>query len=196
MLIWAWYYFRIWCGLSLMSVGAAAGPAAAATAAAAAATAIATATTATEAAVVAATEAAVRWRQNGRDSVSNHQSHDCLLNRLFRRRSKKTSKLRVTGLCVGNSPGTGEFPAQMASYAENVSIEWRHHGRPKHTHRDPVVFGEVKSGILLHETLGTVVKHLETVLAPPINFVAILVIVTPCRLWRQMHFVTKLRQYQ
>ena len=30
----------------------------------------------------------------------------------IRRRSKKTSKLRVTGLCVGNSPGTGEFPAQ------------------------------------------------------------------------------------
>ena len=36
-------------------------------------------------------------------------------------------KLRVTGLCVGNSPGTGEFPAQMASNAENVSIWWRHH---------------------------------------------------------------------
>ena len=36
--------------------------------------------------------------------VSNHQPHGCLLNRLFRRRSKKTSKLRVTGLCVGNSP--------------------------------------------------------------------------------------------
>ena len=64
---------------------------------------------------------------NGRDSVSNHQHHDCLLNRLFRRRSKKTSKLRVTGLCAGNSPGTGEFPAQMASNAENVSIWWRHH---------------------------------------------------------------------
>ena len=36
--------------------------------------------------------------------------------------SKKTSKLRVTGLCAGNSPVTGEFPAQMASNAENVSI--------------------------------------------------------------------------
>ena len=67
------------------------------------------------------------WRHNGRDSVSNHQPHDCLLNRLFRRRSKKTSKLRVTGLCVGNSPGTGEFPAQKASNAENVFIWWRHH---------------------------------------------------------------------
>ena len=69
----------------------------------------------------------LQWRHNGRDSVSNHQPHDCLLNRLFRRRSKKTSKLRVTGLCAGNSPGTGEFPAQMACYAENVSIWWRHH---------------------------------------------------------------------
>ena len=69
----------------------------------------------------------LRWRHNDRDGVSNHQPHECLLNRLFRRRSKKTSKLRVTGLCVGNSPGTGEFPAQRASYAENVSIWWRHH---------------------------------------------------------------------
>ena len=43
------------------------------------------------------------------------------------RRSKKTSKLRVTGLCAGNSPVTGEFPAQRASNAENVSIWWRHH---------------------------------------------------------------------
>ena len=46
---------------------------------------------------------------------------------LFRRRSKKTPKLRVTGLCAGNSPGIGEFPAQMASNAENFSIRWRHH---------------------------------------------------------------------
>ena len=52
----------------------------------------------------------LQWRHNGRDGVSNHQPHDCLLNRLFRRRSKKTSQLRVTGLCAGNSPATGEFP--------------------------------------------------------------------------------------
>ena len=71
----------------------------------------------------------LQWRHNGRDGVSNHQPHHCLLNLLFRRRSKKTSKFRVTGLCPGNSPGTGEFPAQMASNAENVSIWWRHHVR-------------------------------------------------------------------
>ena len=69
----------------------------------------------------------LRWRHNGRYTVSNHQPRDCLLNRLFRRRSKKTSKPRVTGLCAVNSPWTGEFPAQMASNAENVSIWWRHH---------------------------------------------------------------------
>ena len=71
--------------------------------------------------------APLRWRHNDHAGVSNHQPHGCLLNRLFRRKSKKTSKLRVTGLCAGNSPGTGVFPAQMASYAENVSIWWRHH---------------------------------------------------------------------
>ena len=69
----------------------------------------------------------VQWRQNGRDSVSNHQPHDCLHNSLFRRRSKKMPKLCVTGLCVGNSPGTGEFLAQRASNSENISIWWRHH---------------------------------------------------------------------
>ena len=77
----------------------------------------------------------LQWRNNEHDSVSNHQPHVCLLNRLFGRRSKKTSKLRVTGLCVGNSPGTGEFPAQMTSNAENVSIWWRHHDPPD---RSPV----------------------------------------------------------
>ena len=39
----------------------------------------------------------------------------------------KTSKLRVTGLCEGNSPVTDGFPAQRASNEENVSIWWRHH---------------------------------------------------------------------
>ena len=62
------------------------------------------------------------WRHNGRGSVSNHQPHYCLLNRLFRRKSTKTSKLRVTGLCAGNSLGTGEFPAQRVRNTENVSI--------------------------------------------------------------------------
>ena len=59
--------------------------------------------------------------------ASRQQPHNCSLNCLFTRRSKKTSKLRATGLCAGNSPGTGEFPTQLASNAENVSISWRRH---------------------------------------------------------------------
>ena len=69
----------------------------------------------------------LQWHHNGRDGVSNLQPHHCLLNRLLSCRSKKTSKLYVTGLCAGNSPLTGEFLAQMASSAKNVTIWWRHH---------------------------------------------------------------------
>ena len=54
-------------------------------------------------------------RHNECDGVSNHRRLDCLLGRLFRRRSKRTSKLRVTGLCAANSSVAGEFPAQRAS---------------------------------------------------------------------------------
>ena len=70
----------------------------------------------------------LQWRHNELNGVSNHQPHDCLLNRLFRRRSKKTSKLLVTGLCVGNSPGPVNS-TQRASYTENVSIWWRYHAQ-------------------------------------------------------------------
>ena len=69
----------------------------------------------------------LQWRHNERGNVSNHQPHACLLNRLFRHKWKNASKLCVTGLCEGNSPVTGEFPAQRASNAENVSIWWRLH---------------------------------------------------------------------
>ena len=68
------------------------------------------------------------WRHNKHDGVLNHQPHDCLLNRLLRCRSKKISKLCVTAFYEGNSPVTGEFPAQRASNEENISIWWRHHG--------------------------------------------------------------------
>ena len=47
----------------------------------------------------------LHWRHNDHGGVSNHQPRSCLLNRLFRRRWKKTPKLRVTGLCAGDSPG-------------------------------------------------------------------------------------------
>ena len=68
---------------------------------------------------------ALHWH-NEHDGIPNHWCLHCLLNCWFRRKSKKTSKLRVTGLCEGNSPVTVYFPAQKANNVENVSI-WRHY---------------------------------------------------------------------
>ena len=72
----------------------------------------------------------LQWRHNERDVTPKSPAlrYDCLVKRLFRRRSKETSKLRVTGLCAGNWSATGEFPAQRAGNAENVSVWCRHHG--------------------------------------------------------------------
>ena len=67
-------------------------------------------------------QSALLWRYNERDGVLNYRSLDCFLKRLFRRRSKNTSKLRVACFFGGISPVTGEFPAQRAFNAENVSI--------------------------------------------------------------------------
>ena len=92
----------------------------------------------------------LQWRHNGHDGVSNHQPHDCLLNRLFGCRSKKTSKLRVTGLCAGNSPLTGEFPAQMASNAENISIWWRHHVSKRECPRASAFTGHLRETFPCH----------------------------------------------
>ena len=69
----------------------------------------------------------LQWRHYERDGIWNNRRIDFLPNRLFKRKSKKTSKLRVTGLCERNPPGSGGFPSHRASNAENVSIWWRHH---------------------------------------------------------------------
>ena len=53
---------------------------------------------------------ASRWRNNGRDGVSNHQPHDCFIDSLFGCRSKKTSKFCVTGLCAGKFTGDRWIP--------------------------------------------------------------------------------------
>ena len=63
----------------------------------------------------------LQWCHNGRDGVY------CWHMRLFRGRSKKISKLPVTGLCGGSPPVTGGFPSQRTSNSYNVSIWWRHH---------------------------------------------------------------------
>ena len=48
----------------------------------------------------------LQWCHNEPDGVPNHRCLDCLLNRFLGRWIKKTSKLRVTGLCEGNPPMT------------------------------------------------------------------------------------------
>ena len=81
------------------------------------------------------------WRHNERDGVSNHRRLHCLLNCWFRRRSKNTWKLRVTGLCAVNSPVTDAFRSvfpfddvimqytfpSMAASVENVRVIWKIH---------------------------------------------------------------------
>ena len=58
----------------------------------------------------------LHWRHNEHNSVSNHQRLDCLLNCLFRLRSKKTPKLRVTGIC-------GEFSGDR--WIPRAKGQWR-----------------------------------------------------------------------
>ena len=72
----------------------------------------------------------LQCRHNEGNSVPNHQPRNCLLMRLFRHWWNKTSKLRVTGLCAGNSPVISAFPAKRASNTENVFIWWRHQASP------------------------------------------------------------------
>ena len=71
---------------------------------------------------------ALQWRHKERDGVSNHQPRDCLLNRLFRRRSTKTSKLRLTGLCEGNSPVNsphkGPVTRKMFPFDDVIMVEF------------------------------------------------------------------------
>ena len=68
----------------------------------------------------------LRWRHNEHDGVSDHQPHDCLLKRLFKRWSKKTWNLRVTGLCEGihrwpvNSPHKGIITRKMFPFHDVI----------------------------------------------------------------------------
>ena len=61
----------------------------------------------------------------------------------------ETSKLHVTGLCAGNSPVTGEFPAQKASNAENATIWWRHHDNS--TRLYDILYNDV--GCMIHHSV-------------------------------------------
>ena len=70
----------------------------------------------------------LRWRH----SVSNHQPHNCLLNRLFGCRSKKTSKLRVTGLCASKCfHPSSEMVPDSKVHGANIRPTWPGSCRPQ-----------------------------------------------------------------
>ena len=68
----------------------------------------------------------LQWCHNGCDRVLNHWHLDCLLNRLFRHRSKKTSKLCVKSLCEGihqwpvDSPHKGPVTRKMFQFDDTI----------------------------------------------------------------------------
>ena len=63
------------------------------------------------------------WRHN----VSNHRQFHCLLNSLLKLRTKKISKIRITGPLWGEQTLTGGFPSQRASDSKSITMSWRHH---------------------------------------------------------------------
>ena len=83
-------------------------------------------------------ETSLQWRHNVRGGVSNHQPHDCIYSTVYsgadQRKHQSSASLAFVWV---NSPMTGEFPAQRASNAENVSIWWRHHGNSSTSTRGP-----------------------------------------------------------
>ena len=73
----------------------------------------------------------LRWRHNGHDGVSNHQPHHCLLNRLFGRRSKKTSKSSASLAFVRgihrrpvNSPHKWPVTRKMFPFDDVIMLYW------------------------------------------------------------------------
>ena len=61
------------------------------------------------------------WRHN--EPIANHQRLNYQINSLFKAQIKETSKFRVTELCCGNWPVTGEFPAQRDSDVEMIPFD-------------------------------------------------------------------------
>ena len=100
-----------------------------------------------------------------------------------RRRSKKTSKLRVSSICAGNSSGTSEFSAQRASNAENVSI-WRRH------HVVQLMMGWYQLGSRNASQAACHTRSLEDNLQSPTNHMATaimtIIIALPSSLWQSL----------
>ena len=71
----------------------------------------------------------LQWRYNGHDDVSNQHCLDCSLftQTFVQAQIKENTKAMRHRTLWGEFTGSGEFPSQMDSNAENFSIWWRHH---------------------------------------------------------------------
>ena len=126
----------------------------------------------------------LQWRYNERDGILEHWRLDCLLNRVFRRRSKKTPKLRVTGLCEGHSPVTGELPAKRPSNAETVPIWWRHHS-----------LGECISDLRITENAADLIFNINGLAAQSYYFKQLRIIGCPATLNLGFVWTSQVRSY-
>ena len=74
----------------------------------------------------------LEWRHNGLDSVSNHQPHDCLLNRLFRRRwgkhQRSASLAFVRGIHRGPVYSPQKWPVTRKMFPFHDVIMLLNHG--------------------------------------------------------------------
>ena len=75
----------------------------------------------------------LQWRHNERDGVWSHRRLYCLLNRLFRRRSKKASKLHVTGtgdrgIPLTKGPHKGPVTRKMFPFDDGIIMYVVHEG--------------------------------------------------------------------
>ena len=130
----------------------------------------------------------LQWRHHELDGVSNHQHHDCLFNCLFRRRSKKTSKLRVTGLCAGNSPGTGK-----CFHFRTSSCRWWYRRLSWWQHTVPQVTAKLASWQLLVVITGSGRMACSFKYNP--NSDAQYVLLTTTDIWMQINLVTSCNLY-
>ena len=72
----------------------------------------------------------LKWRYNGRDNGPNHRRFYCLLNRLFRRRSKKNQRSASAAFVRGihrwpvNSPHKGQVTWKTIPFEDVIINRW------------------------------------------------------------------------
>ena len=110
----------------------------------------------------------LRWRHNGRDGVSNHQPHDCLLSRFVRRRSKKHQSPASLALVRGihraplNSPHIWSVTRKLFLFDDVIMIasHWIGICHFKSAHTFHYIDPNKYHGASTHRELGCLFKSL------------------------------------